>query len=58
MINSLFTPSPDAVTHARCVKAACAAARNGAVPALNGHVIEPAMIREAERVLAIAGRTS
>ena len=58
VINTLFTPSPEAVTHARGVKAACAAARNGAAPALNGHVIEPAMVREADRVLAIAERTS
>jgi len=55
VINSILTPSPDAVTHARSVMAACAAAPAG-TPVLNGHVIEPAMIREAERVLAIADR--
>ena len=52
-INAIFTPSPDAVTHARSLMAACAAAGTG-IPVLNGRVIEPAMIREAERVLAIA----
>ena len=54
-INAIFTPSPDAVTHARSVMAACAAAGTG-IPVLNGHVIEPAMVREAQRVLAIADR--
>jgi len=54
-INSIFTPSPDAVSHARHVMAARAAAGAGA-PVLNGHVVEPAMLREAERVLAIADR--
>jgi (S)-citramalyl-CoA lyase len=51
-INTIFTPSPEAVTHARSVMAACAAS----TPVLNGHVVEPAMVREAERVLAIADR--
>jgi (S)-citramalyl-CoA lyase len=54
-INAIFTPSADAVTHARSVTAAIAAA-NGSAPVLAGHVIEPAMVREAERVLAIADR--
>jgi len=54
-ITTLFTPSPDAVTHARAVMGACAAAGTN-TPALNGHVIEPAMVREAERVLAIEMR--
>jgi len=54
-INSIFTPSPDAVSHARSVMAARVAAGAGA-PVLNGHVVEPAMLREAERVLAIADR--
>jgi len=55
-INAIFTPSPvDAVPHARAVMNARAAAGTG-TPVLNGHVIEPAMIREAERVLAIADR--
>ena len=54
-INTIFTPSPDAVTHARAVMAASTAAGTG-VPVLNGHVVEPAMLREAERVLAIADR--
>jgi len=56
-ITMLFTPSPDAVTHAHAVMGACAAAGTN-TPALNGHVIEPAMVREAERVLAIAARLS
>ena len=54
-INSIFTPSPGAVSHARAVISARAAAGTG-TPVLNGHVVEPAMIREAERVLAIADR--
>jgi (S)-citramalyl-CoA lyase len=54
-INTIFTPSPDAVTHARLVAAAW---KNGGtnMPVLNGHVVEPAMMREAERVLAIASK--
>jgi len=55
-ISALFTPSPEAVTHARAVMAARAAAGTS-TPVLNGHVVEPAMVREAERVLAIADRT-
>jgi len=54
-INTIFAPSPDAVSHARAVMAARAAADAG-TPVLNGHVIEPAMVREAERVLTIADR--
>jgi (S)-citramalyl-CoA lyase len=56
-INSIFTPAPEAVTHARWVMAARAAA-NSATPVLAGHVIEPAMVREAQRVLGIADRLS
>ena len=44
-----------AVTHAHSVMTAIAAA-NGSVPVLNGHAVEPAMVREAERVVAIADR--
>jgi citrate lyase beta subunit len=55
VINSIFTPSSDAVARARSVMGACAAAGTG-TPVLNGHVIESAMVREAERVLAIADR--
>ena len=54
-INVLFTPTTDAVIHARAVMAACTAAGTS-TPVLNGHVVELAMIREAERVLAIADR--
>jgi (S)-citramalyl-CoA lyase len=54
-INAIFTPSAEAVTHARAVKGACAAAGTG-TPVLNGRVIEPAMVREAERVLGIADK--
>jgi citrate lyase beta subunit len=54
-INTIFTPSPDAVTHARAVMAAAKASGNG-TPVLNGRVIEPAMLREAERVIAIDER--
>jgi len=53
-INTVFTPAPDAVARARSV---LAASTNGThPPVLNGHVVEPAMVREAERVLAIAAR--
>lgn len=55
IINTIFTPSLDAVTHAQAVMNAVRASGR-AIPALNGHVIEPAMIREADRVLAIADR--
>ena len=55
IINTIFTPSSDAVTHARSVMGVVATA-NGSAPVLNGHVIEPAMVREAERVRAIADR--
>jgi len=55
VINSIFTPSSDAVTHARSVIAAVGAAKGG-TPVLNGHVVELAMIREAQRVSAIADR--
>jgi hypothetical protein len=34
----------------------CSAASDAHTPVLNGHVLEPAMLREAERVLAIATR--
>jgi len=54
-INAIFTPSSDAVTHAHLVMTAIAAA-NGSVPVLNGHAVEPATVREAERVVAIADR--
>jgi len=53
VISTIFTPAPDVVSHARSVLAAAA---GGGVAVLAGHVIEPAMIREAERVLAIATR--
>ena len=54
-INTVFTPSAEAVTNARLVVAAWASSGKS-IPVLNRHVIEPAMIREAERVLAIASR--
>ena len=54
-INTIFTPPPDAVAHARAIMAACAASGTH-TPVLNGHVVEAAMVREAERVLAIAAR--
>ena len=52
-INSIFTPSADAVTHAYLVAAAW---KSNGTPVPNGHVLEPAMLREAERVLGIASR--
>ena len=54
-INTVFTPAPAAVAHAHAVIDVCAASGTHP-PALNGHVVEPAMLREAERVLAIAAR--
>ena len=54
-INTIFTPSADAIAHARLVIDAWESS-DTSVPVLNGHVVEPAMIREAERVLAIASR--
>ena len=54
-INTVFTPPPDVVAHAPSVLDARAA--SGAhTPTLNGHVLEPATLRAAERVLAIATR--
>jgi len=53
VINTIFTPSPDTVAHARAVAAARAASGTN-TPVLNGHVVEAAMLREADRVLAIA----
>ena len=55
VINAIFTPSSDAVNHARAVMAAVGGA-NGSTPVLNDHVVELAMIREAQRVAAIADR--
>jgi len=55
VINGIFTPSSDAVTRARSIMAA--GISNGASAAvLNGRVVEPAMVREAKRVLAIAAK--
>ena len=56
-INTVFTPGQAAVAHARTVMDARTAS-GAATPVLNGHVVEPAMLREAERVLAIAARES
>src|SRR5262249_55007679 len=53
VINTIFTPSPDAVAHAQAVAAARAASGTN-TPVLNGHVVEAAMIREAAGVQAIA----
>ena len=54
-INAVFTPSSEAIAHARAIMEACSASGSDA-PALNGHAIEPAMVRAAERALAIAAR--
>ena len=54
-INIVFTPPPEVVAQARSVLDARAV--SGAhTPTLNGHVLEPATLRAAERVLAIATR--
>jgi len=55
VINTIFTPSPDAVTRARSTMAAVTSHLAGS-PVLDGRVVEPAMVREAERVLAIAAK--
>jgi citrate lyase beta subunit len=55
VINTLFTPSVEAVSRARSIIAARAICGTG-MPVLAGHVVEPAMVREAERVLAITDR--
>ena len=49
VINTIFIPLPNAVAHAQAVAAARAASGTN-TPVLK----EPAMIREADRVLAIA----
>ena len=54
-INTIFTPSVEAVNKARSIMAARTACHTG-MPVLDGHAIEPAMVREAERVLAIMGK--
>ncbi|MEI9401795.1 CoA ester lyase [Mesorhizobium argentiipisi] len=54
-IDAVFTPPPEAVANARSVIAASTAAGTD-LPVLNGHVVEPAMIREAMRVLTITDR--
>jgi hypothetical protein len=51
------TPSPDAVMHARAVMAAVKSSGTN-TPVLNGHVIKPAVLREAARVIAIASKVS
>jgi (S)-citramalyl-CoA lyase len=52
-INTIFTPSAAAIAHARAVIAAEASTRT---PVLDGKTIEPAMVREANRAMAIAAR--
>jgi (S)-citramalyl-CoA lyase len=54
-IDGIFTPSSDAVTRSRAIMAAVSSNAAGPV-VLNGRLVEPAMVREAQRVLAIAGR--
>lgn len=54
VINEAFTPSPDAVTHAKAVVAAFAAAGNPGVVALDGQMYDRPHLRRAERVLARA----
>src|SRR5262249_40116506 len=54
-INTIFTPSAEAITHARLIEAAWKSSGSN-TPVLNGRVVEPAMMREAERVIAIAAK--
>jgi (S)-citramalyl-CoA lyase len=54
-INTIFTPSADAITNAHLVAAAWERS-DTSTPVLNGHIVEPAMMREAERVLGIESK--
>ncbi|MDQ2704646.1 MAG: CoA ester lyase [Pseudomonadota bacterium] len=54
VINEVFTPSPEAVAHARAVVAAFAAAGNPGVVALDGQMYDIPHLKRAERLLATA----
>jgi len=55
IINEVFTPSPEAVDHARRIVAAFAAAPDAGVVGLDGRMIDRPHLRLAERILARAG---
>jgi citrate lyase subunit beta/citryl-CoA lyase len=55
IINEVFTPSAEAVDHARRIVAAFAAAPDAGVAGLDGQMIDRPHLRRAERILARAG---
>src|SRR5690606_31967141 len=55
VINEVFTPSPDAVAHARAVVDAFAAAGNPGVVGIDGKMFDRPHLKRAERLLARAG---
>ena len=55
VINELFTPSPEAVAHARAVVDAFAAAGNPGVVGIDGKMYDRPHLKRAERLLARAG---
>jgi citrate lyase subunit beta / citryl-CoA lyase len=57
VINNAFTPSPEAVTNARGIVAAFAAAGNAGVINFNGRMLDRPHLRVAERILAQAVTT-
>jgi citrate lyase subunit beta/citryl-CoA lyase len=56
VINEAFTPSPEALAHARAVVAAFAANPGAGVVGLNGEMLDRPHLERAERMLAKAGR--
>jgi len=54
VINAVFTPSPQAVAHARAVVGAFAAAGNPGVVAIDGKMFDRPHLKRAERLLARA----
>ena len=54
VINDVFTPSPEAVAHARSVVEAFAAAGNPGVVGIDGQMYDRPHLRRAERLLARA----
>ena len=55
VINAAFTPSPDAVAHARAVVEAFAANPDAGVLQLDGRMIDLPHLKQARRVLALLG---
>jgi citrate lyase subunit beta/citryl-CoA lyase len=55
IINEAFTPSPEAIAHARAVVAAFAAAPGAGVIAVDGEMLDRPHLARAERILARTG---